>query len=187
MASKIDIINYAFYLIGETGIESLEEGSKKADIASGLYPLALEDFLGEYKWYFATKRMNLSLENDDNDGDYKYSFYLPDDFIKIVDVNFDENAEYRLERGLLYYGDDEVTLRYVFKQEDINVFHPKARTALAYNLASKIVYPLFRDDRNLAVFEQKYLIALEKAKQFDGGNYIGLDNSTEDGLEWKSM
>ncbi len=189
MASKTEIVSYALILIGETGIESLYEGSKKADIASSLYPLSLDEFLAEYEWSFATKRRNLSLESEDNDGDFPYAFYLPDDYIRIIDIDFDRNAEYRIENGLLYYGGSTATLRYVFRQEDLNKFHPKALVAFAYNLASKMIYPLFRGSQDLAVMEQKYLIALEKAKQFDGGTYIGINNSTEteDMVDWQNM
>ena len=185
--NKVELINYSLYLIGETGIESLDEGSKKAKVASGIYPLALYEFLGEYTWYFATKRTTLALVADDNKGEFKYSFYFPSDYIRVVDVDFNENSKFRVEGNLIYYSSDSITLRYVFKQEDLNKFHPKALTALAYNLASKLIYIMFRDSKDIAMFEQKYLIALERAKQFDGGNYIGLDNSSEDGLTWQNI
>ena len=60
MATKIEIINRGFALVGLKKITSLTDLSPEAEIASQIYPTSLATVLEECAWTFATKRKNLS-------------------------------------------------------------------------------------------------------------------------------
>lgn len=84
---KLDIINLALMRIGESPIQSIEEGSTPANSAKTLYDISRRAVLRDFDWAFAMKTTSLPLlvtEEDDEPG--VYVCLIPSDCLRVVQV-----------------------------------------------------------------------------------------------------
>ena len=84
---KLDIVNLALMRIGESPIQSMDEGSTPARSATLLYDLSRRAVLRDYDWSFAIKMEHVPVEHSDEPGDkLSYSGALPADCLRVVEV-----------------------------------------------------------------------------------------------------
>lgn len=176
--TKVGISNLALGYIGVSQtISALDEGSNEARACDQYFDQVRDELLEEYQWSFATVYDTLALVSefdDDTDpeaNDWGYSFRLPTDCIRVLRIltpNGDtEPNPYPFEighddQGMLLYCDlEEVSIKYIKRVEDPNLYRPKFAKALAWALAAEICFPL-------SISEPLRQRALEQARVWAG-------------------
>lgn len=143
MAGRVEIINIALARLGESPIQSLNEGSAPANAAKLLYDAERRATLREYPWNFALKQAALARSEQDA-VDFRYAFALPGDCLRAVRLwGADKKAIRFSVRGDVLYADETgITLEYVSDVEDGNRFDSKFVEAFTYRLASALSMPI---------------------------------------------
>jgi hypothetical protein len=94
--SEILVCNRGLQKVGENQIMSFDDPTKQARECKRLYSFARDTLQRLYLWNFTKKRAVLAALSDaPNTPEYDRQFSLPDDFIRLIDVQADE--EWSLE------------------------------------------------------------------------------------------
>jgi len=166
--SAVDLVNRAFGKIDAREIQSFDDGTAEADLATQYYESTLDELLAEHPWRFATTRLELS-QTTALDG-WDYAFTLPADLARIVEMadndNFYGAAIFRHHRegNLILTYTDRMWLRYVTKFRTVTQMPPLFQEAFCQRFASYVGPHL---DRSRAQSEALYDLSertLGKAK-----------------------
>lgn len=97
---KLDIINLALMRIGESPIQSIDEGSTPANSAKALYDISRRAVLRDFDWAFAMKTTNLPLlVTEDEDEPGVYVCLIPSDCLRVVQVMRREGRGHNQNNG----------------------------------------------------------------------------------------
>ena len=158
MAGVVEIINIALSRLGESPIQSLDEGSVPANAAKLLYDTERRAVLRSYPWNFALKQATLARLNQ-SAVDFRNSFALPADNLRVVrawDSNTRQPQRYSTRGGCLYTDADQITLEYVSDETDGSLYDSKFVEAMSYRLASALAMPVKGSPELMANFMNVY-------------------------------
>jgi len=96
-ASETSICNAALTLLGERAINSLDDQTKVGRIMNEVYPDKREELLRNHSWNFATARASLAASLTPPVWGFDYSYPLPSDCLRILNVNDVEDIGWRIE------------------------------------------------------------------------------------------
>ena len=152
MATKSEIYNGAFGLVGIEWISSLTEDSVQRRKADDQYDEAVKSTLEGYGWRFATKRVELAEDSSSPVFEYENQFVLPSDHIRTLSVYNGTSAELEWEEEgqLVLTDEDTFYIKYTSYISNESVFPPLFVAALEYKLASLMAIAV-RNIRTLAV------------------------------------
>ena len=91
---------------------------------------------------FAIKRVELALSTTTPAYDYAYQFALPADYIRILETNLTNTAEWKIENGFLLADSDSVKVRYLAQITNPNEFDALFIEAFSSRLAAELAIPL---------------------------------------------
>lgn len=178
MATKTDIVNIALRRIGANKITDIDrDTTKEAVAARDLYEEARKELLNLHTWNFATKRDQLEASATPPAYGWDYAYIIPDDLIRVVSVHphddDDASVPYKLE---FQQGDDrvllcdsnQVYLRYIFDQEDVNLMSPTFRDTLAWRMARDLAAALSKSTASAELADRAFRRQLTAAKAIDG-------------------
>lgn len=171
--NKLEIINFALLRVGQRALQGLDEDSSDARLVRILFDPTLEEVLREETWNCCSKRVQLALTTDQPLFGYKYSFNLPADFVRIVDVYdntkaYNPHFHWKVETGEVLTDSLEVYMNYVFIPTDHTILDILTAQALVIKLATKLAYPKTEDKGLVAGLIKEYeQLALQKAKSID--------------------
>ena len=166
--TKTEIANIALAKFREGRITDIESTTDSvAVVMNDQYDHALALVLEEHRWNFAGKRVTLTKLSEDPPFGWSYQYQLPSDIIRLKDVNGEDveasSKLFAIEGTALLTNDDEVTITYVAKVTDTNLFSPSFTEALTFKLAS-ITCGRLTGDADLAIMlDKQYNYALSKA------------------------
>ena len=131
------------------------------------YDHAIELLLEEHRWNFAGKRVTLTKLAEDPPFGWDHQYALPSDCIRLKDVNGEDieasSQLFSIEGTNLLTNDDVVTITYVAKITDTNLFSPSFVEALSFKLASITCGRLTGNTELGIALERQYTVALSKA------------------------
>jgi hypothetical protein len=167
---KLDIINLALMRIGESPIQSLEEGSTPANSAKALYDMSRRAVLRDFDWSFAMKTSSLPLLANEDEEAGVYVCSVPADCLRVVQVlrryeaNFargtagfyTSNEWFRVQGNKLYVRTPVPYVRYVRDEENTNLFDAKFVEALSYKLAGELAMPVRQSESLMASMLNAY-------------------------------
>lgn len=116
MASKIDIINAAFVLLGHRSVNNLGDNSgEDVKKASAIYDLYYDSFLTYYDWRFALKKVQMSqIANPTEVTGYNYAYQIPPDFLRIYKIS--PASQYEIYGTYIYTNiDSPVDIYYTYR------------------------------------------------------------------------
>ena len=142
MASEVSICNLALTKIGEDQIISLSENSKAGRLCNLHYSTTRDAVLRSHIWNFAIKRVELALSTTTPAYDYAYQFALPTDYVRILETNLTNTAEWKVENGFLLADSDSVKVRYLAQITNPNEFDALFIEAFSSRLAAELAIPL---------------------------------------------
>lgn len=175
MATKTDIANEVFTLLGKDLVDDIATASSPAvERFNAVYDLTLKDLLTEHEWSFSTREAEL-LEAPipvPQFSEYTYYYELPLDYISIVQKNSDEdNAAYvpyyRIEGNYLLANYTPVKIKYIALIQDTTIFPPYFVEILSLRLAYKLAYALVSNSSLRSELWQLYEQKLLKARSRD--------------------
>ena len=150
----VTIANFALARIRSANfIEDLGESSTEAQICKIHYELARDLLLGAAAWPFAVRRAVLN-QTGTPPPEWAYSYAIPRDCLRLLRIAdnrrrtpADERIAYAIENNgaddrVLLTDQQEATLIYVARIENVNLFAADFVEALSWRLAAFIASPL---------------------------------------------
>lgn len=166
MANRIEIINTALARLGESPIQSLDEGTVAANMAKLLYPQARQDALREYSWAFATKHAVL-VRYKEAPADFSYSYALPQDCLRVVRILSDD--PFVVRGDALCTNAPAVTLEYICDVDDETRFDSSFVKALSFKLASDLAIPVKGSNELMANYANAFTDYIRTAATVSAG------------------
>jgi len=156
--TKEEIINLALIRIGESPIQSLDEGSTAARTADLLYDASRRAILRDFDWSFAEKSVLLAPVDTD---EAPAVFAVPADCLRvqrIVDKSKPSHAKewFRVQGDKLYTYARTPLCFYVRDEEDAGIFDAKFTEALTYRLAGELAMPVRQSESLMASMLNAY-------------------------------
>lgn len=160
MATKISAISNALLLIGDTTINSLDDGSERANVAASLYDGIYYDALSSHPWSFARNVRQLAKINTEEPLIKKWRnvFQLPANLVRII--RFEYNPDYEIYGDRIYCNNDELILDYIQKVDE-TTWPPYFEKFMEYSLAAEFAIPI-RENTNVAQLMKQ--LALQKGQ-----------------------
>lgn len=167
MTGKVEIVNLALARLGESPIQSLEEGTVPANMAKAFYDPARRAALRDYNWNFAISTVSLSRLAEEVVG-FRFAFALPMDCLRVIRImegsDFSgQGPSYALRSGKLYTDSEEVTVEYIRDVEDPSEFDDKFIEAFSCKLASDLAMPVRGSVELMANYMNVYNSMIAKA------------------------
>lgn len=187
---KLDIVNLALMRIGESPIQSMDEGSTPARSATLLYDLSRRAVLRDYDWAFAMKVGHVSVVASDEFGDkFTYAGVLPSDCLRVVEVlppvgsgpifvsdalsvppGVSVRSPFRSEwfkvyNGKLYTRIPHPLVKYVRDEENVDLFDSKFIEAFSYKLAGELAMAVRQSETLMASMLNAYQAIISKASE----------------------
>jgi len=164
------ICNKALLAIGASLITSLTDDTKEAKVCALVYDECLWEFLSENDWSFATISATLTPNGNAPTDGYTYAYSLPNDFLRLVynpDYAVYGVDDWRLVGNEIHCNAEEITINYISSNINEFTFHAKARTALAYLIASQVGMALSGSPEKVQMVYELYKMTLMDAIAID--------------------
>lgn len=169
MATKVSICSNALLLLGAKTINSLDEDSDRASLASNLYDSQRDEALRSHPWNCAVKRVVLAPDATAPAFDYGAQFTLPGDWLRTVSVGYEnDEVDYKHEAGKILANGTVLPLRYIFRNDNEATWDALLVTAMELKLAAAMAYPITGSASMADMMHQKFLQTLRQARAIDG-------------------
>jgi hypothetical protein len=170
MATKLNTISNALLLIGDQTINSLDEGSFRATVATNLYDNIYEAELASHTWGFARKLGNLSQTTSAPIVDkWKYIYQLPTDLISIL--TFYSRGDYEVYGDKIYSNQKTLTIDYYAKVSE-TLWPGYFAKLMEYALAKEFAIPIRENTSTADLMYKMYLGMGQKARALDSKQRI---------------
>lgn len=143
MPTQLDICNIALSNIGCLPIQSLTDSSESSRLLLLNWDRCIESVLRDFPWAFATQVKYLNM-TEDAPPDYAYSYYYPNDCLKIQaigrDIEHPQQFEVRSNgtNKIIVTDTEKAIARYTTKITDSTLFDASFVEALVYKLSYEI-------------------------------------------------
>lgn len=142
-----EICNEALVYLGVPATRSAQEIARRARLAIDAYPAARDGVTRRAAWNCARTRIKLVADAQPPNFEWQHAYTLPTDFIRMVESNSNQFAEWRIENGVLLSDQGpEFELLYIRRLTDASQMDPLLREAVALALAARIGPALKPDD-----------------------------------------
>lgn len=170
MASQVDICSNAALLLGAQPINSLDDATDRARLASNLYDGVKLAVIRAHPWNCCVTRVALSpLATAPVGNDYAYQFTLPPDCAKVLQVGeYQKEVDYRIERGKILCNDAAIYLKYISNDISEGSFDDLLVEAMKYAMAAQMAYAITQSTTMAEFMEAKYQQVLRQAQAVDG-------------------
>lgn len=163
--SVVGICNIALTSLGANPITSLTDGSTEAVLCDSMWDNARRAVLRAHPWNFALKRIELAAELAQPAFDYKHSYPLPADCLRVIQVFGD--SDYRIENKKIITNSDKCFVKYVFDNQDIGSWDSSFCDLVAARLRFDLAYAITRSNSSLNASSAIYQEKLRTAKGID--------------------
>lgn len=165
MAFGITVCSNALLMLGAHPISDYAEDNERARLCSNLYPTTRDSVLRAHSWNCAVKRMVFSPEVKPPAFGFAYSYTLPADFLRLLDIN---TTYYQIEGGKLLCDIDELHIRYIWRNEDDTTWDSALFDVMVLRMAATMAYNITGSSALRDSYSQEAKIALMAAKAIDG-------------------
>lgn len=161
MSLPLDIINLALARLGESPIQSAEEGSIPANVAKVMYDPARKAVLRDFLWNFSIRQSKLAKKDEPLVKGLGNAFALPADCIRVVTLR--PQQKFVVRGGYLFAEAEAVTIDYVADVCDPQEFDDSFVEALSYKLASDLAMSIKGSSQAMAENLNVYYSLVRKA------------------------
>jgi hypothetical protein len=171
----VSICSSALMLLGDRGIQSLDEATDRARVCQRFYLDVVEDLLIGEDWGFASRRVQqlpMVTELEHVLWDYKFGYELPADCLRVRETSLDvqthgDGDRWAIEGKLLVADDSPVAIRYTARIPE-GYWPPSFVTAVTYELAARLAYPITQKPALAQQQAQLAELKLRSARAKDG-------------------
>ena len=144
MTSAVSICNQAIFQLGGNPITSLDEPSTNARVCKSAYEPARRSLLRLFPFKFAIKRSSaLAVETTEPNSRYKYSYVLPSDFLRLLNVYLVD--DYKVENNRILTNSKNIQIRYVFDNADETKWDSLFQDLMVLKIKSTIAFPITKE------------------------------------------
>lgn len=166
--SDVSICSNALLRLGSQTINSLEETTDRAKIASNLYKTVREDILRGHDWNCAKKRVLLSPLVAKPAFDWQNQFLLPGDWVKNVQVgSLGCPIDFIKEGNMLLANAASLPLIYISSDINSTFFDKLLTGVLEIAMAHAMAYNITKSTAVEQAKAQELEIALRRARNAD--------------------
>ena len=167
--SAVQICSNALLLLGDKPINSFDEDSDRALIASNLWDNARQAVLRSHPWNCATKRVALALDTVVPAYDWAYQFTLPGDCLRVLFVGQSGAADdYKLEGRIILSDENPLYLEYIYNNEDVASWDALLVEAMQRYMTFAMAYPITKSNTTRESAFEEYKLLIKQARAVDG-------------------
>lgn len=172
--SQTRTCNAALAHLGETQqITAIDDAGPLAKLLRQHWDDARDEVLADHPWNFAVHRQALPVSADTTPAgeQYEQAFELPADCLRWLPHAKDHPDYFAGEQEgnyLLSNADAPIAIRYIRKIENVSLWSPGFRTALAAKLAFKLAKPITGQSSMIDRMAELYESELRRGKRQDG-------------------
>jgi len=167
--SETSIANAALLMLGERRINDLGENTKSANVLETRFDDVRDSLLRSMPWNFAVKRIQVAASSTSPEWGYSYSYPLPFDCLRILEVDDRWGFGWRVESNAIVTNvESPLSLVYIARIKDPLEMDSVFRQLFAAALAMELAETITGDSRKFAVAAQRFTDLLEDARQVDG-------------------
>ena len=166
MTGKVEIINLALARLGESPIQSMDEGSVPANTAGLLYDSSRRSTLRDFNWNFALSITRLA-RVEDTPVDFRFTYALPPDCLRVIRLR--GGVPFTLRGNRLYTDAETAELEYIADVVDESLFDSKFIEALSYKLASELAMSVKGSSELMASYSNAYSAFIRQAASESAG------------------
>ena len=168
--SSIDICARALILIGAEPITSFDDGTTEALVAVNMYEDIARSNLCSTRWRFATEQKVLNKLTEEPTGRFDAAYQLPNDLLMLHAVTINDlPVEYQVYGNKVFTNfttTNNFVADYTYRASEVD--WPSYFTiAVEYAMASVFAGSVARDPDLISVMENKYEIAMRRARSLD--------------------
>ncbi len=169
MATAVSICSNALVMLGDKPINSLSEDSDRARTAANLWPDVRDFVLRSHPWNCAIKRATLSPQVTPPAFDFSYSFLLPSDWLRTLQVGLrGERPEYQMEGRTILMQENVCRLRYVFRNDNPATWDALLVHAVTLCMKAALAYPITQGASVEQLAQAVRAPILKQARAVDG-------------------
>lgn len=169
MATAVSICSNALLMLGDKPINSLQESSDRARLAANLWPDMRDFVLRAHPWNCATKRVMLNPQAQAPDFDFEYSFLLPGDWLRTLQVGQrGERPEYQIEGRTILMHENVCRLRYIWRNDNPATWDALLVHAMTLVMKSAFAYPITQAGSIEQLAQAVLAPILKQARAVDG-------------------
>lgn len=176
-SSAISICSNALQQLGDNPIASFatSEG-KRAQLCANLWPQVRDALLREHSWPCTRKRVILAPESAAPEFDWSYSFLLPGDWLRTIQVGRrGERPNYEYAGRKILANSSVLYLVYCWRSEDPALWDSLLCDLACTAMVARLAYPITSSTSLAAEKRDDFKQALRTAKSI-----AGQDNEPED-------
>lgn len=163
--SAVSICSNALQMLGDKAISSFEDNTDSATLCKNLYPLVRDYLLRSHHWLSCRKRVVLSPETSTPAFDWLYSFLLPNDFLRIVQVGQkDDRPDFATEGRKILMNESVLYLVYTFNNADEGTYDASLVYALTECMKAAIAYAITQSTSKMELDYQLMERTLKKIR-----------------------
>ncbi len=169
MATRVSICSNALLLLGAKTINSLDEGTDRASLASNLYDSVRDSLLRSHPWNCAVKRVILAPDTETPAFDYTAQFTLPGDWLRTLSVGMEGyEVDYKHESGKVLANGTSLPLRYIFRNDNEATWDSMLVWAMTMTMKALLAYPITGSTSLEQLVEDALKGILKQARAVDG-------------------
>jgi len=167
--SETAIANSALMKLGAERILSLNDDTREARILKEQYEKVRDDLLRSHPWNFAIERVTLAALTTTPAFGFTYEYQVPADCLRILETDTgNEGEEWQKEGDKIRSDVAPMSIKYVKKVTDPNLFDANFAEVLAIKLASDVCYAITQSTTLKAALLDEYKAKIREARSFDG-------------------
>lgn len=165
VSSDIEICNQALLLLGDDSINDFAESGVSAKLAKAFYAPSRDAVLRMHPWNFAVKRILIAPDAAAPAWGYSSAFTLPGDCLRILEVY--GITDYKIEGRKILCDTSGLSVKYIFRNEDVTQYDSLFVDALSAYLAFKMAYPRTKNNEVKKFMFDTFKSILPMAKNID--------------------
>lgn len=166
-ATSVNIVNIALRSIGVKRITTLSDDVESARVMNDLYAHIRDEMVMIHPWNFAIAYSDTLAQNGtDPNFDYDYSYALPSDCLRVIELEYAED-EFKVVSGNLYTNTEDPKIKYIKQVTTTANFSKAFVTALAARLAYEACYALTNSKTLQDQKMNEYKLKLQQSKVSD--------------------
>lgn len=167
--NAVSICSNALLMLGADPINSFDEGTAGARLASNLYALVRDRILRSHPWNCAVKRVILAPDATPPVFDYSAQFTLPSDWLKTLQVGSNcENLTWVTESRKILCDVDALRLRYIFRNTVEGTWDSLLIDAMTAAMTVVFAYPITESTSLRDSFREEFMQKMREARTVDG-------------------
>ena len=165
--SKVEIANGALIKIGAKQIQGFTDDTVEGRTVNLRYEPCRRAVLRMHPWNCALKRVKLSPLSTTPAFGYDQQFELPGDWLRIIQVNWQLDHDYRIENNRIHIDQEEVDLLYLYDLEDTAKMDALLSEAISAYLAYDIAYKITQRSEVRAEMFEIFRATMSRAATVD--------------------